>query len=73
MDQVYSDLSYVLLIKLQVNGNSAGDGPSTSANSFRDDEVLHDDDEDELDIDELNELEASLAKTSLQIQEPSKG
>lgn len=28
------------------------------------------DDDDELDIDELNELEASLSKTSIQIREP---
>ncbi|XP_031256993.1 zinc finger CCCH domain-containing protein 11-like isoform X2 [Pistacia vera] len=57
----------------KVNGNSAGDGTSTSAKSVQDDEVLPDDDDDELDINELNELEASLAKTSIQIQEPSKG
>ena len=31
------------------------------------------DDDDELDLDELNELEASLAKTSIQIQEPGGG
>lgn len=29
-----------------------------------------DDDDDELDLDELNELEASLSRTSLQIREP---
>ncbi|KAJ0089314.1 hypothetical protein Patl1_32007 [Pistacia atlantica] len=52
----------------KVNGNSAGDGTSTSAKSVQDDEVLPDDDDDELDINELNELEASLAKTSIQIQ-----
>ena len=29
-----------------------------------------DDDDDELDMDELNELEASLSRTSIQIREP---
>lgn len=29
-----------------------------------------DDDDDELDLDELNELEASLSRTSIQIREP---
>lgn len=29
-----------------------------------------DDDDDDFDVDELNELEASLSKTSLQINEP---
>lgn len=32
--------------------------------------LLDDDDDDELDMDELNELEASLSKTSIQIREP---
>lgn len=39
--------------------------PSVDMNS----EIL-DDDDDELDIDELNELEASLSRTSIQIREP---
>jgi len=54
-------------IQLQVNDNSAGDGPSSSTNAG---DIAEDDDGDELDMDELNELEASLSKTSLQIQEP---
>ncbi|QCE06239.1 zinc finger CCCH domain-containing protein 21 [Vigna unguiculata] len=51
------------------NGKPTQDGPSTSAGA--DDEALDDidDDDDELDLDELNELEASLAKTSIQIKE----
>jgi len=56
-------------IQLQGNGKPTQDGPSTSAGA--DDEALDDidDDDDELDLDELNELEASLAKTSIQIKE----
>ncbi|WOK95522.1 Zinc finger CCCH domain-containing protein [Canna indica] len=49
-------------------------GPSSSASVDMDDkEILDDDDDDELDIDELNELEASLSKTSIQIREPDAG
>ncbi|XP_062165746.1 LOW QUALITY PROTEIN: zinc finger CCCH domain-containing protein 11-like [Alnus glutinosa] len=51
----------------KVNDNSAGDGPRSSTNAS---DIAEDDDSDELDMDELNELEASLSKTSLQIQEP---
>ena len=60
-------------IHLQTNNDSSATGPSTSATSAADAETLPDDDEydDELDMDELNELEASLAKTSIQIQEPN--
>ncbi|KAL9426433.1 hypothetical protein AB3S75_033253 [Citrus x aurantiifolia] len=56
----------------KANGNSGRDGPSNSAKAGQEDEVVPDDD-DELDMDELNELEASLAKTSIQIQDPSNG
>lgn len=42
-----------------------------STSSIADEELLADDDDDELDMDELNELEASLSKTSIQIREPS--
>ncbi|XWS55765.1 hypothetical protein CRYUN_Cryun09bG0028800 [Craigia yunnanensis] len=57
----------------KTNNDSAAAGPSTSATSAADAETLpdDDDDDDELDMDELNELEASLAKTSIQIQEPN--
>ncbi|XP_021289984.1 zinc finger CCCH domain-containing protein 11-like [Herrania umbratica] len=57
----------------KANPDSAADEPSTSATSAADAEALpdDDDDDDELDMDELNELEASLAKTSIQIQEPN--
>ncbi|XP_050242818.1 zinc finger CCCH domain-containing protein 11-like [Quercus robur] len=51
----------------KVNDNSAGDGPSSSAKACGDAE--DNDDDDELDMDELNELEASLSNTSLQIRE----
>jgi hypothetical protein len=60
-------------IQLQGTGSAANNGPSTSAAGGADDEVpddIDDDDDDELDLDELNELEASLAKTSIQINEP---
>lgn len=55
---------------IQVNDKSTADGPSTSAAAAGDAEDLTDDD-DELDMDELNELEASLSKTSIQIPERS--
>ncbi|XP_048423464.1 zinc finger CCCH domain-containing protein 21-like [Pyrus x bretschneideri] len=48
--------------------NSNGHGPSNSATAGGDAEVTNFNDDDELDIDELNELEASLAKVT--IQEP---
>lgn len=54
----------------KVNDKSTVDGPSTSAAAVGDAEDLTDDD-DELDMDELNELEASLSKTSIQIPERS--
>ncbi|XP_050224464.1 zinc finger CCCH domain-containing protein 11 [Mercurialis annua] len=60
----------------KANVSSSVGGPSTSATSDGNAADPHgngDDDEDEddeLDLDELNELEASLAKTSIQIQEP---
>ena len=59
----------VLHIHFQANNDSAADGPSTSVTSAPDAEALmdDDDDDDELDMDELNELEASLGKTSIQI------
>lgn len=60
-------------IHLQGTGSAANNGPSTSATGGADDELpddIDDDDDDELDLDELNELEASLAKTSIQIKEP---
>ncbi|KAI6676426.1 hypothetical protein NL676_037222 [Syzygium grande] len=50
---------------------SAEGGPSTSTSAVAEsEEVLLDDDDDELDMDELNELEASLSRTSIQIREP---
>lgn len=61
-------------IQLQGNENAATNGPGTSATGGADaevpDDIDDDDDDDELDIDELNELEASLSKTSIQIKEP---
>ncbi|KAB2630775.1 zinc finger CCCH domain-containing protein 11-like [Pyrus ussuriensis x Pyrus communis] len=48
--------------------NSNGHGPSNSATAGGEAEVTNFNDDDELDIDELNELEASLAKVT--IQEP---
>lgn len=56
----------------QGNKNIAAEGPSTSNDAVADSEEVPDvdDDDDELDLDELNELEASLSKTSIQIREP---
>ena len=64
------------LFENQVEQKSDAQGPSSSSqangedaeNVFDDDD--DEDDDDELDLDELNELEASLAKTSIKIQEP---
>ena len=61
--------------QLQDDKSSGNDGPSTSTSVAGDAEVLLDDDvddndDDELNMDELNELEASLSKTSIQISEP---
>ncbi|OVA18200.1 zinc finger protein [Macleaya cordata] len=53
--------------------NDATGEPSTSTSAVADaEEELPDDedDDDELDMDELNELEASLSRTSIQIREP---
>ncbi|KAA8516502.1 hypothetical protein F0562_016992 [Nyssa sinensis] len=56
---------------LPVDKNSATDGPSTLISTAGDAEFLLDDNEnDELDMDELNELEASLSRTSIQNSEP---
>ncbi|KAK7245190.1 hypothetical protein RIF29_40025 [Crotalaria pallida] len=55
----------------KANGNATEDGPSMATTSAADaeDPVDFDEDDDELDLDELNELEASLSKTSIQIKE----
>ncbi|XP_004307428.1 PREDICTED: zinc finger CCCH domain-containing protein 11-like [Fragaria vesca subsp. vesca] len=57
----------------KIKGNSAAVGPSSSTTAAGSEEVLVDDededDDDELDLDELNELEASLSRTSIQIRE----
>ncbi|KAJ4845900.1 hypothetical protein Tsubulata_026867 [Turnera subulata] len=55
--------------KAKENSEAAGPSSSTSAAADAEDELL-DDDDDELDLDELNELEASLSRTSIQIHEP---
>uniref|UniRef100_A0A2N9EF14 Uncharacterized protein n=1 Tax=Fagus sylvatica TaxID=28930 RepID=A0A2N9EF14_FAGSY len=57
---------------LEVKDDSAAGEPSSSTNEVNDSEEdpLEDDDDDELDLDELNELEASLSRTSIQIREP---
>ncbi|KAK2970726.1 hypothetical protein RJ640_000298 [Escallonia rubra] len=63
--------SFTETVKFQVEENSSAAGPSTSTSAAADsqnDEV--DDDDDELDMDELDELEASLSRTSIQIREP---
>ncbi|XVF23700.1 hypothetical protein REPUB_Repub13aG0062300 [Reevesia pubescens] len=56
----------------KVKDDSATAGPSSVTSTAADSEdiLLDDDDDDELDMDELNELEASLSRTSIQIQEP---
>ncbi|WCJ34595.1 hypothetical protein M5689_015895 [Euphorbia peplus] len=63
--------------KDNVNPSAGGPSTSTSLGNAEDphdeDDGIDDDDDDELDMDELAELEASLAKTSIQIQEPGGG
>ena len=72
MDYLYPDQQlFFFPFNFRNHIYSAGDGPSSAATSVRDDEVIPGDDDHELDMDELNELEASLAKTSTEIKEPS--
>ncbi|XP_056172339.1 zinc finger CCCH domain-containing protein 11-like isoform X1 [Syzygium oleosum] len=61
------------VIRKQVDGNSVGDGPSASSTEVGEGEVLPSEDEDELDTNELDELEASLSRTAIEIQEPRVG
>lgn len=69
-------LSQFVCASFQVKDNSAAAGPSASTSVAGSEEVPidddddDDDDDDELDMDELNELEASLSRTSIQIREP---
>ncbi|KAL6011128.1 hypothetical protein ACLOJK_001572 [Asimina triloba] len=59
---------YLVRVRLEKD-ESHSEGPSTST-GVEEDNIADDDDDDELDMDELNELEASLSKTSIQIREP---
>lgn len=52
------------------NSNVNGASGSTSAAGNSEEAFSGEDDDDELDMDELNELEASLSRTSIQIREP---
>ncbi|KAK9123770.1 hypothetical protein Sjap_013372 [Stephania japonica] len=53
------------------NNAPASETPSASGSGTADaEEDILDEDDDELDMDELNELEASLSRTSIQIHEP---
>ena len=70
IDIVYYDCRF------QGDKVSTTDGPSSSTSVAQAAEVLSDDnvdddDDDDLDVDELDELEASLSRASLQINEPS--
>ncbi|XP_009413534.2 zinc finger CCCH domain-containing protein 11 isoform X1 [Musa acuminata AAA Group] len=58
--------------KLQVKSEPGVEESSSMPSVDMNSEILDDDDDDddELDIDELNELEASLSRTSIQIHEP---
>lgn len=64
-------MSYIWL--QEQNGSSTG-GPSTSTSvgAVSEEGNSEIDVDDDLDMDELNELEASLSKTSIHIQEPGK-
>lgn len=59
----------LFLFNCQVNKISATNGSSTSTSAAHGSEILADDDDDELNMDELNVLEASLSKASIQINE----
>lgn len=61
------------VVKKQVDGNSVGEGPSASSTEVGDGEALPSEDDDELDTNELDELEASLSRTAIEIQEPGVG
>lgn len=63
-------LAHFYCLWFQVNDDSAAAGPSSVTSAAADAEDILLDDEDELDMDELDELEASLSRTSIQIQEP---
>lgn len=53
------------------NPDTIGESASTKTCGYEDDpDDDDDDDDDELDVDELNELEASLSRASIKIQEP---
>ncbi|KAB2604300.1 zinc finger CCCH domain-containing protein 11-like [Pyrus ussuriensis x Pyrus communis] len=67
-DETYHKEEETAVAEKKANENSNGDGPSNSATAGSDAEVTNVDDDDELDIDELNELEASLSNVA--IQEP---
>ena len=62
---------------IQADNGPAMDGPSSSSSTARNEEDItnhvgdnEEDDDDDLDMDELDELEASLSRTTLQIKEP---
>lgn len=63
-------------IWFEAQENSSAGGPSTSTSMAAVSEdgncEIDDDDDDDLDMEELNELEASLSKTSIQIKETVK-
>ncbi|KAL3753896.1 hypothetical protein ACJRO7_001180 [Eucalyptus globulus] len=61
------------VVKKQVDDNSVGEGPSASSTEVGDGEALPSEDDDELDTNELDELEASLSRTAIEIQEPGVG
>ncbi|XP_048432932.1 zinc finger CCCH domain-containing protein 21-like isoform X1 [Pyrus x bretschneideri] len=67
-DEKYHKEEEPAVAEKKANENFNGDGPSNSATASGDAEVTNVDDDDELDIDELNELEASLSNVA--IQEP---
>lgn len=61
-----------MLYRFNSQPKDAAEGEASTSTSAvdGDEELFADDDDDELDLDELEELEASLSKTSLQIREP---
>lgn len=67
-DEKYQKEEEPEVAEKKANENCNGDGPSNSATAGGDAEFANVDDDDELDIDELNELEASLSNVA--IQEP---
>jgi hypothetical protein len=64
-------IMHIIFIQLKPANMIRSIGKLLKSDQLRDDEVIPGDDDHELDMDELSYLEASLAKTSTEIKEPT--